>query len=54
MRRGVREILASVDTRNARSIALLERLGFERVATEGAELHGEPTRDHRYRLACAA
>lgn len=51
---GVREILASVDTRNAKSIALLERLGFERVATEPAELHGEATLDHRYRLDCAS
>ena len=49
----VRELLASVDTRNAKSIALLERLGFERVATEPATLHGEATTDHRYRLACA-
>ena len=51
-RYGVREILASVDVRNAKSIALLERLGFERVATEAAELHGEPSTDHRYRLVC--
>jgi ribosomal-protein-alanine N-acetyltransferase len=51
-RYGVREIVASVDVRNAKSIALLERLGFERVATEAAELHGEPSTDHRYRLAC--
>ena len=48
----VREALASVDVRNARSIALLERLGFVRVATEAAELHGEASADHRYRLAC--
>jgi [ribosomal protein S5]-alanine N-acetyltransferase len=46
------EILASVDVRNAKSIALLERVGFARVATEAAELHGEPTTDYRYRLAC--
>ena len=51
---GVREILASVDTRNAKSIALLERLGFERVATEAAELHGTSTLDHRYRLVTAS
>jgi [ribosomal protein S5]-alanine N-acetyltransferase len=48
----VTEILASVDTRNAKSIALLERLGFERAATEAAELHGERTTDFRYRLLC--
>jgi RimJ/RimL family protein N-acetyltransferase len=29
---GVREIRAQVDTRNERSIRLLERLGFERTA----------------------
>jgi [ribosomal protein S5]-alanine N-acetyltransferase len=51
---GVGEILASVDVRNAKSIALLERLTFQRVATEAAELHGEPTTDYRYRLDCAA
>ena len=49
----LRELLASVDVRHAKSIALLERLGFERVAIESAELHGEPTTDYRYRLACA-
>ena len=53
-RHGVREILASVDVRNAKSIAVLERVGFARVATEAAELRGEPTTDHRYRLACGA
>ena len=52
-RHDVREILASVDTRNEKSIALLERLGFERVATEAAELHGEATQDHSYRRVCA-
>jgi [ribosomal protein S5]-alanine N-acetyltransferase len=46
------EILASVDVRNAKSIALLERLGFERLGTEAAELHGAPTTDYRYRLTC--
>jgi RimJ/RimL family protein N-acetyltransferase len=51
-RQGVREILASVDVRNLKSIAVLERLGFERVATVPAELHGEPTTDYRYCLAC--
>lgn len=53
-RYGSSEILASVDARNAKSIALLERLGFTRVATGAAELHGEPTIDHRYRLSVAA
>ena len=53
-RHGVREILASVDVRNAKSIALLERLGFARVATCAAELHGAATIDHRYRLSVAA
>lgn len=53
-RHGVGEILASVDVRNAKSIALLERLGFACVATEAAELHGEPSTDFRYRLACSA
>jgi len=52
-RHGVREILASVDVRNAKSIALLERSGFECFGTEAAELNGEPTTDHLYRIACA-
>ncbi len=52
-RYALRELLATVDVRNAKSISLLERLGFERVATEAAELHGEPTTDYRYRLGCA-
>jgi RimJ/RimL family protein N-acetyltransferase len=51
-RYGVSEILASVDVRNAKSIALLERLRFARVGTEAAELRGESTTDYRYRLAC--
>jgi ribosomal-protein-alanine N-acetyltransferase len=51
-RYGVHEILASVDVRNAKSIALLERLGFARVGTEAAELRGETTTDYLYRLAC--
>lgn len=46
------EILASVDVRNLKSIAVLERLGFVHTGTEAAELHGEPSTDHRYRLGC--
>jgi len=52
LRYGVREILATVDIRNAKSIALLERVGFERIGVEAAELHGAATTDYRYRLAC--
>lgn len=52
MRHRIGAIQASVDVRNARSIALLERLGFTRVATEAAELRGEPSTDFLYRLAC--
>lgn len=50
----LREIRASVDVRNLKSVAVLERLGFERVGTEPAELHGEPSTDYRYRRACDA
>ncbi len=53
-RHRLREIRASVDVRNAKSIALLERLGFARVGIEAAELHGEPSTDYRYRIACAS
>jgi len=52
LRYQLREILASVDVRNAKSIAVLERLGFARVGTGPAELNGEPSVDHRYRLGC--
>lgn len=53
-RHGVRDIMASVDVRNARSIAVLERVGFARVATCAAELRGEATTDYRYLLSVAA
>ncbi len=48
----VNEILATVDTRNARSLRVLERLGFLCVGTEPAEIRGEATMDFRYRLGC--
>ncbi len=53
-RHGVRDIMASVDVRNAKSIAVLERVGFARVATCAAELRGEATTDYCYRLSVAA
>jgi ribosomal-protein-alanine N-acetyltransferase len=46
----VDDILATVDVRNARSIRVLERLGFGCIGTEAAELHGASTTDFRYRL----
>jgi ribosomal-protein-alanine N-acetyltransferase len=46
------EIRASVDVRNVKSIALLERLGFACLGTEAAELNGEATTDFLYRLLC--
>jgi RimJ/RimL family protein N-acetyltransferase len=52
-RHGVREILASVDVRNVKSVAVLERVGFERVAMHAAELRGEATTDFVYRVLCA-
>ena len=53
-RYAVGEILATVDVRNARSIRVLERLGFGCIGTEAAELHGASTTDYRYRLDCRA
>lgn len=50
----VREILASVDVRNVKSIAVLERVGFVRDAICAAELRGKATTDYRYRLSVAA
>lgn len=49
----VREVLASVDVRNAKSVAVLERVGFERVSVHAADLRGEATTDYLYRLLCA-
>jgi len=51
-RYGLREIRASVDVRHAKSIALLQRLGFECLGTEAADLNGEATTDYLFRLAC--
>ncbi len=48
----VREILASVDVRNEKSIAVLERVGFERVSAHAADLCGEATTDYLYRMLC--
>ena len=53
-RHRVRDVLASVDARNLRSIAVLERVGFARVATCAAELRGVATTDYRYLLRVAA
>jgi ribosomal-protein-alanine N-acetyltransferase len=50
-RYAVDEILATVDTRNLRSVRLLERLGFELIGIAPAEIRGEATTDSRYRLA---
>lgn len=50
---GVRDIQASVDARNVKSIALLERLGFARVEAGPSELRGLVTIDYRYLLSVA-
>jgi ribosomal-protein-alanine N-acetyltransferase len=49
----VREVTALIDTRNARSIALVERLGFERRETiEDADyFKGTTSHEYLYRLA---
>ena len=43
-------LIATVDVRHARSIRVLERLGFISVGTEAAELKGMPSTDYRYEL----
>lgn len=49
---GVKRIGALIDTRNAASIALVERLGFRRIATiRGADhFKGAPSDEYRYEL----
>ncbi len=46
------EILASVDVRNLPSLRVLQRLGFNCIGTEPAEIRGEATTDFRWRLGC--
>jgi RimJ/RimL family protein N-acetyltransferase len=43
-------LLATVDTRNKKSIALLERLDFKHKRTEAAEFHGAPCEQQRFEL----
>ena len=49
---GVDSVAADIDTRNAPSIALIERLGFERVATHLGVDHFKdaPSDEYRYEL----
>lgn len=51
----VAEVLAYVDTRNERSIRLLERLGFERTARipEADYFKGAPSDEYVYTWTCA-
>jgi RimJ/RimL family protein N-acetyltransferase len=46
----LQEIRATVDVRNHRSVRILERLGFQLIGTEPAEIRGVATTDFRYRL----
>ncbi len=52
-RDGVVRAEALIDTRNAASIALVERVGFQRVETIpfAATVHGERSDEHRYARA---
>jgi RimJ/RimL family protein N-acetyltransferase len=43
-------VVATVDERNAPSIALLERLGFRRTATNATTFKGEPCDERTYEL----
>jgi RimJ/RimL family protein N-acetyltransferase len=52
-RLGVTVVFAIVDGRNQRSIALLERIGMRRVATERARFKGGWCDEHRYELELA-
>ncbi len=55
-RAGVVRAEALIDTRNAASIALIERVGFQRVETIpfAATVHGERSDEHRYARALDA
>ena len=46
------EITATVDVRNLPSLRVLDRLNFDCIGTEPAEIRGEATTDYRYRLGC--
>jgi ribosomal-protein-alanine N-acetyltransferase len=46
----VREIVATTDSRNVRSMRLLERAGFKREETHDAVFRGEPCIEHVYVL----
>lgn len=50
---GVRQVAAEIDTRNAASIALVERLGFTRVATQrnADTFKGATSDEYRYERA---
>jgi len=41
-------VIATVDTRNGPSIALLERVGFRRTGTNETVFKGEPCEEHTY------
>jgi aminoglycoside 6'-N-acetyltransferase len=47
---GVALVYAIADARNNRSIALLERIGMERVSTQRALFKGESCEEHTYEL----
>ncbi len=44
-------VWAAVDTRNAPSLRVMHKCGFDFVRTENAEIRGEPTLDHIFRHA---
>ena len=50
--KAISTLRALTDARNVKSIALLERLGFEHQRTTSEIFHGQWRQQHRYALSC--
>ena len=46
----IKRVFAVTDSRNSAAIALLQRLGMQRIKTCDAQFRGEPCKEHEYSL----